>query len=300
MFAKRIHREELGNSGANSSHNEDESIDVFCDNCLLTDEKVNDVQDKIAKLFYRTGISFRLADSEAFKDVVKSLNPALLNSIPSSRSLAGNLLDKQHDACMQLMNETLATKQNLTLISDGWTNVRHDHIVNFCIKAPGEQPFFYSSIDTSGITQNATAVGGSIIEVIEEIGAEKFSCLITDNAAVMRATWEIIEEKYPHISANGCAAHVNNLLLKDIIEIQENMKILKEAEKIIMFIMNHHIVRAKYEEKRNSANVPRTLSMPVVTRWFSRFSALSNLQASKYVLIQLVDDDGDLLNEIAP
>jgi hypothetical protein len=201
---------------------------------------------------------------------------------------------------MQHLNETLATKQNLTLMSDGWTNVRHDHIVNFCIKAPGEQPVFYSSIETNEITQNATAVADSIIDVIQEIGVEKFSCLITDNAPVMQAAWKMIEEKFPRISANGCAAHVMNLLLKDVIEMPENMKILKEAEKIIMFVMNHHIVKAKYEEKRQSANVPRTLSMPVVTRWFSRFTSLNNLQASKYVLIQLVDEDGELLQEIAP
>jgi hypothetical protein len=93
MFSKRRTRDELDNSGASSSNNEGESTDVYCDNCLLTDDKVNDVRAKIAKLFYRTGISFRLADSEVFKDVVKSLNPAMSNSIPSSRSLSGTLLD---------------------------------------------------------------------------------------------------------------------------------------------------------------------------------------------------------------
>ncbi|KAG5670779.1 hypothetical protein PVAND_001019 [Polypedilum vanderplanki] len=40
--------------------------------------------------------------------------------------------------------------------------------------------------------------------------------------------------------------------------------------------------------------------MPVATRWFSYYNSLSTLQSLKYVCIKLIDEEGDILKEIAP
>ena len=118
-------------------------------------------------------------------------------------------------------------------MSDGWTNIRGHHIANFCIKAPDEKPFFYTSIKTSGIIQSSSAVAAAILQVIEKTGSQKFTSFIGDNAPVMKSAWRIIEEKYPHISAGGCGAHGVNLLVKDLVSTTEATKSVKVAEKII-------------------------------------------------------------------
>jgi len=157
----------------------------------VTKEKIDDA---VANFFFRTGISFRIADSQAFKEMVEAFNPAAATSIPSSKTLSGMLLDRQFTKCSQLLDEILNESEDLTLVSDGWTNIRGDHMVNRS-----------KAVFPTGITQNAQAIADAIIEILEKLGPEKFSCLITDNAPVMRAAWEIIETKYPHISANGCS-----------------------------------------------------------------------------------------------
>lgn len=288
------------NASDHSSHLNDESADAECSNCNMNEGLRKDIDMKFANFFLRTGVSFRLADSEALKDLITALNPEYARSIPSSKTLAGSLLDKCYEKCSKEVTEILVESQNLTLISDGWTNIRGDHIINFCVKAPGQTPFFYSSIDTSGIHQNAAAVAAKICSVIEEIGPEKFVAVITDNAPVMKSAWEIIVARFPKITAHGCAAHALNLLIKDILDNVEDVEIMKDAEKIIKFVSNHHIVKALFEVKRKAFNVPHTLSMPVATRWFSRFNSMSSLLASKYALIQLVDDEGEMLKEIKP
>ena len=106
-------------------------------------------------------------------------------------------------------------------------------MVNFCIKAPNTKPFFYTSINTSGIIQSAAAVAGDIIEVIETLGPQKFRSIITDNAPVMKAAWKLIEEKFPHISTYGCAAHDMNLLVKDILSTAES-SIERESQLIFL------------------------------------------------------------------
>ena len=130
------------------------------------------------------------------------------------------------------------------------------------------------------------------------MGSERFGSVVPDNAPVMKAAWKIVESKFPHIAAHGCAAHAINLLIKDLLDTPENSETLKNSEKIIKFVNNHHLVKAKYENKSKESNIP--FSMPVSTRWFSRFKATSHLLASKYILIKLVDKEEENLKEITP
>lgn len=116
----------------------------------------------------------------------------------------------------------------------------------------------------------------------------------------MRAAWQIIQKKYPSIYAQGCAGHGVNLLIKDIVSVGDNDKTKKSAEKIIKFVKNHHLVKSMYENRRALAKVPQTLSMPVVSRWYSRYNAMNSLLSSKYVLIQLFDDEENILKSINP
>ena len=92
----------------------------------------------------------------------------------------------------------------------------------------------------------------------------------------------------------------SQLAAKDIVSTTEATKTVKDAEKIIKYVKNHHIVKAKFDERRTAANISLSLSMPVSTRWFSYYKSMSSLQLSKYVLIKLVDKESLLLKEIQP
>ena len=157
-----------------SSMTDTQPVACCCSNCCLTADKIQEITSKLGKFFYRTGISFRLVESEAFKEFVKSLSPAYSEQLLCAKTLSGTILERQYEDTSKLLNETLSKSKNLTLLSDGWTNVRGEHIVNYCIKAPDQKPFFHKSIDSSGIPQNATKIANQIMSVIEEIGAENF------------------------------------------------------------------------------------------------------------------------------
>lgn len=264
------------------------------------DDKRSDIDRKIASYFYRTGISFRIVESEAFKEMIRALNPDYAKKIPTAKALSGRFLDEKYDDYTKQLNNIISNTQNLTLVSDGWTDVNSDHIVNFSLKAPNQRPFFYSSIDTSGISQTAAAVAAPIIRIIEEIGPEKFIAVVTDNAAVMKAAWKIIENKFGHISAYGCSAHCVNLLIKDLLNSSQSSDTVKDAEKVIKFFKNHHIVKAKLDAKRKAKNVNKTLSMPVSTRWLSMHTSLSSLLRLKYCMIEVLDEDGEIIKQIQP
>lgn len=184
---------------------------------VLTEEKKAEIDEKISKLFFRTGMSFRIIDAPVFREVVAALNPAYAKVMPHASTLGGKLLDKEYDKSKAKLQEILENHTDLTLVTDGWTDTCGHHIVNYAVKAPSQPSVFYKSIDTTGVTQDAEGIADAIGKVLEELGASKFVALVTDNANVMKATWPLIEEKYPKISAYGCAAHCLNLLIKDIL-----------------------------------------------------------------------------------
>lgn len=54
-----------------------------------------EIDEALAKLFFRTGMSFRILDSAPFRDFVELLNPEYAKEMPKSRSLSGVHLELQ-------------------------------------------------------------------------------------------------------------------------------------------------------------------------------------------------------------
>ncbi len=63
---------------------------------------------------------------------------------------------------------------------------------------------------------------------------------MTHNAAVCKSAGRIIENKYLHITYNGCIAPGIDLVLEDIGKIDWVHKIVNEARTNIKFITNCH------------------------------------------------------------
>ena len=89
--------------------------------CTTSEAQKKEIDCRIAKFFYANSIAFRAADSQQYKDMVKSLRPGY--NPPSRKDLAGKLLDDVHDNIEDGMKETLADA-TITLMQDGWSSVK--------------------------------------------------------------------------------------------------------------------------------------------------------------------------------
>lgn len=213
----RIRTTSSNNSEADISMQSDDS-GPYTLTPMLTVERKAEIDGALAMLCFRTGVPFRFINSDVFRHFVELLNPEYAREMPRAKTVSGILLDKQYTKTAEKLRSVLDNSNNLTLISDGWTNCRGDHIVNFLVKGPGQPSLFVKSMNTTGITQDAAGIADAVGKVLNELGAAKFVSFVSDNAPVMKAAHDEIEERFPHISAFGCAAHVLNLLVKDILE----------------------------------------------------------------------------------
>lgn len=112
------------------------------------------------------------------------------------------------------VNEVIVTVQSLALMCDGWSNVRNESIISFVVTTLN--PVFYKSIAPGSASHTGEFMANAMLEVINEIGCDKFVGIVTDSAANMKRAWNIIEE-CPLVVCYGCGAHGFQLLLGDLL-----------------------------------------------------------------------------------
>ena len=170
------------------------------------------------------------------------------------KKLRTTLLDKTNNIMKKECEDAIAEAETVTIVTDGWLNMRKDHLVNYIALIPNRKPLFYGNKDTTGLSQTSHQIAGDIIELIENIGQEKVVAVVSDNASNMRGAWTIIEQKYPSIFANGCAAQVLNLLIQDLCKLGNDEEV---------FIKYHPALATNF---RNISEVAPIKKISVFTR----------------------------------
>ncbi len=127
----------------------------------------------------------------------------------------------------------------------------------------------------------ATYIADTICEAIEKVGSENVVWVVIDNVAVCKSAKWIIEDKYPHITYNGCTAHVIDLVLEDIGKIDLVHKIVNEAKTNTKFITNHHKSQTLFREFSCKENNLELLKLGD-TRFGTNFIMLERLKKSKH------------------
>ncbi len=114
---------------------------------------------------------------------------------------------------------------------------------------------------------------------MDNIGPEKISCLVTDNAANMQKAWKLVSEAQPHIITLGCSAHGLNLLLHDFLTCNSIHGYLSKASEIIKSVKNRGALRNNFHGS--------TLKSSVSTRWLSWEESIKSLRQNLHALRQL-------------
>ena len=116
---------------------------------------------------------------------------------PTSHTLSTNLLDAEFNTVQVKVKQIIQKADCFTIVSDGWSNVRGQGIINY-ISTP--QPVFYKSTDTMDNGHTGLYIADELKAVINDLGPQKVFALVTDNVANMKYAWSKVESSYPHIT----------------------------------------------------------------------------------------------------
>ena len=202
------------------------------------------LQTIFAECVYANSLSFNAMTGKMWTKFFKRIRPKF--QLPSRDQLSNHLLDKSFDRISKLAIAHVDQSEFVSIVLDGWTNVRKDAIINIVAMTP--TPVFVKSVDTKGETKDANYMYQLLVQVIEDIGANRITGLVSDNENKMIALANLIKDKYKHVIFNGCVAHKLNNLVKKICQLPTVAEMIANVELIVKEINNHQKLHAKFRE----------------------------------------------------
>jgi len=132
---------------------------------------------------------------------------------------------------------------------DGWSSPLKHSIYAFVIMTSERKQYIYSLADVSEFSHTADFNAKKMLEVLEKIGPEKFSAIITDAESAMMAAKRQVANKYPYILPMRCIAHHIQLISSDICNHPWAKEVLSNCQKIISFFKNSYPASAALRDE---------------------------------------------------
>jgi len=108
------------------------------------------------------------------------------------------------------------------------------------IHTPEHHEYLWSLRNLTKESHTKDLLAKEIEQIIEIIGPNKFSAIVTDAGANIQAARRVITEKYRHIINIRCIAHAVNLISKDIYKTQFADKMLRRSSTLVNYFKNSH------------------------------------------------------------
>ena len=201
-----------------------------------------------ARLIFLAMLPFSFASNLWLRSFIND-GLRVIYSPPGRKLIQGRLLDEEDREVQTKVDALLQQSDYLQIASDGWSNLRGEAIISYVVTCTlGD--FFVHSSDASIVEKKSAEWCFADFEkrMSKCGGVVKINGFISDTENKMRATWKLIENKYPSIHAYGCCTHTLQLLMKDICSMEWAAALLKSANSIVLWFRNHHFPAAKLKE----------------------------------------------------
>ncbi|XP_071726331.1 uncharacterized protein [Rutidosis leptorrhynchoides] len=238
----------------------------------------------IGRFFFENGIPFNVATSPSFTNMLRSVgNFGRGFKPPSMHELRTWILDEEVKTTNAMVDDIKATwkKTGVSLLSDGWSDMRNRSLINFLVNNQ-YGTVFLKTVDASDCIKNAQKIFELLDEVVEEIGEDIVVQVVTDNASAYKAAGNLLMKKRPSLYWTPCAAHCIDLMLEKIGELPQHKNALLKAKKISNFIYNHQWVLSLARKM-----LKKDLLRPAATRFATAFLTVQSVYELKARLQQM-------------
>ncbi|KAM0877958.1 hypothetical protein ACQ4PT_035155 [Festuca glaucescens] len=262
-----------------------------------TAEERHYVNMQWALFFYECGIPFNVASSRQFQVAIEaSCQYGSGYKPPSPHELSEPLLrDCVKETKLLRKNHEEAWKQyGCTLMSDGWSDRRGRHLINFLVNSP-EGTYFLESVDASSECQDARMIADLLEKRIEDVGKENVVQVVTDNGANYKAAGKLLMERIPTLYWSPCACHCLDLMLEDIGKLKEFKKPIARGRRVTTFIYRHGRILSLMRKATGGMDLVRSAA----TRFATSFLSLKSLVKHKQALRSLFTSQAWTGNKLA-
>lgn len=267
----------------------------------ITKEFIETATDKLARMIYGCNVPFHIVEHPAFVDFVSLINPAFGHRLPSRKEVAGSLLSRHFEKTKEEIIQLVEKSECVCVVSDCWSNIRHQSVVNFMVTFPEQPPVLLDARFTEADHHTAENMAIWIGDIIRKIGPKKVVALVTDNASTMLSCHEILQRSFPHLQTIGCLAHGIHLVCKGVLKVDFAQRTLEPAMSIIKRFCHSNLLSAKLANAQKQIQQKElSLFIPRYQRWGTVLGALCRLNRCKQSLRELCIADERLSTREVP
>lgn len=270
-------------------------------------ERLNFVCQYIALGFH----PFSVVDEPGFQKLLKGFDEKF--TMPSRRTIV-TVTEQFFQTGKKELKKMLNQIKICAITTDIWTSINMQSFITITCHFLIDNKLESAVLATRIIQGNHTAVNiaTTIDSILTEFGIlQKVKCVVTDNAANMKAAVTLINKGKPrHLP---CVAHTLNLVVSDAMaaeECSDFLEITNKCKRIVTYFRSSTVASDKLAsvQKEHSQNVLK-LIQEVPTRWNSLFLMMRRILQLKDVLLitlaslslpdspELTREELDIINE---
>ncbi|KAI1286303.1 Zinc finger BED domain-containing protein 4 [Halotydeus destructor] len=264
---------------------------------FVSKSTAGEVDNKFLQFVVGANLSFNQALHPLAIEFYKALNKNF--EPPTRRSLASPLLQQLREKCDIELAAAIEAAEMVSIIVDGWTNIRGDKLLHIMIRTP--EPYVYQSIDTAHSPQTSEYIKLILEQIISGIKLKLVS-IISDSAANQQKAINDILLKMPDLISVRCIAHRLNNLMKSLGQIQRVKDVIHLTKMVVQDFNRSGKARKALTEALRTENsrISPILSSYVETRWYSIYTMSHSVLRRKGALKQLAWSENPVVASLEP
>jgi len=263
-------------------------------------------EETLALHYYVTGTAFQRVEEKNLARALHMLRPDVI--LPDRHKLAGPLLDKCYNKLKKNQDCYLTSPSScVCLITDGWSNIKNEPIVNYMATSP-DKTVFLESVATGAQGHTSQWIADDIERVIAKYKNTNFAGVVTDNTSANKGAWDILKSKHPTMFFHGCVSHGLHLMVRDIFSatkmkksgqleptyptgypFEEMLQLALDCKDIVKFFNNHHAMKAKLKQMQQAEKLI-ALALPAPTRWGTLQQCFKSVLDSERIIYTIVNE----------
>lgn len=244
--------------------------------------KIEMANRAVVRFFSCCGIPFHVVENPFFVDLLCTLCPGY--HPPSRNTLTESMLNSEISHVITEINIKISGEKNITLGVDGWTSPRGQSLYAFILITKERKHYLHSVKNLSNESNTGQFLSEKITEVIEDVGVEKFSEVVSNNTANMVLAKKLVNEKFNHIMPIRCIAHHINLLTTDICKLEFARSTLKKCMKLVRYFKASHRAGEALRDEIKDNMIGGGLKGYCQTRWTTAFDCVASVLKCEEVL----------------
>ena len=262
----------------------------------------NDIYSSLAIAFSKNALSHSLIEDEYFKkalDIIQNNKNSNLNL--NKKKLREKILEESVKVNNNVILKLASNKNPVTLVLDGWTNVRSNKVTNLLLISNGIS-YYYTSIENIGDFNTSDWLVPKLEEKINYLISKNINVIAisTDNENLMKCVCKKLKIIFPVLIIVPYSVHIIQLCLKETCKIDYFNNLIKKINSIIYSLRNNKENKIKLYQLQITDNIKEPLKILyyVNTRWTSLISSIERILILKKYIIKILNIEDDLCENL--